>query len=168
MRLIWKEFKNSSVSTSTCCVFTILAAYWPYSNIQMSFVSCGRLKRSGVGCWWHVPGHHMYHSPSPDTVRTIYSIYPSILILIVWKLSSPIRIVNIVGVRIVQILQFCSSPLHLHAVAESTMDLAMGSHHIPSSHFKTPDEKIEMKSTGHMQEGLLDSQLEIFRTGVRR
>ena len=72
------------------------------------------------------------------------------------------------GVRIVQILQFCSSPLHVHAVAESTMDLAMGSHHLPSSHFKTPDEKIEMKSTGHMQEGLLESQLEIFRTGVRR
>ena len=51
------------------------------------------------------------------------------------------------------------------------MDLAMGSHHLPSSHFKAfkaPDEKIEMKSTGHMQEGLLDSQLEIFRTGVRR
>ena len=112
--------------------------------------------------------HHMYHSPSPDTVRTIYSIYPSILILIVWKLSSPIRIVNIVGVRIVQILQFCSSPLHVHAVAESTMDLAMGNHHLPSSHFKTPDEKIELKSTGHMQEGLLESQLEIFRTGVRR
>ena len=114
--------------------------------------------------------HHMYHSPSPDTVRTIYSIYPSILILIVWKLSSPIRIVNIVGVRIVQILQFCSSVLYvIHAASESTMDLAMGNNLFPSSPFiASDDEKIEMKSTGHMQEDLLDSQLEIFRTGVER
>ena len=49
------------------------------------------------------------------------------------------------------------------------MDLAMRNNLFPSSPFiASDDENIEMKSTGHMQEDLLDSQLEIFRTGVQR
>ena len=151
---MWCVFKNIS------CLLTLF---------KYTYEFCLLWPLEKVGCCWHVPGSSYVSLSQLGHPLTVCTIYPSILILIVWKLSSPLRIVNMVGVRIVRIPQFCSSLLHeqvVHAAAESMMDLAMGNHHFPSSTFRAADEKMDL--TGHMTEDLLNTQLEIFRTGVQR